>query len=89
MSSTAPCAMELGRGASLLVRLRGGGEITGHASPRRYVSRWLVVLHLTQPGRGRRTILVARDMLPAGKFRHIRLWALWDAVPAGAAGEGA
>jgi hypothetical protein len=82
----APIGLELGRDAGLLVRLCGGTELRGTASARRYVSRWLVVLELVQPDAKRRTILIARDMLPAGEFRHMRLWALWDAIPAGCAG---
>ncbi|MBS0338230.1 MAG: hypothetical protein JSS40_15775 [Proteobacteria bacterium] len=82
----APVGLELGRDASLLVRLRDGTELHGKASGRRYVNRWLVVLDLVRPGAKRRTILVAGDMLPAGEFRHMRLWALWDAIPAGHAG---
>jgi hypothetical protein len=82
----APAGLEFGRDASLLVRLRNGTELRGTAAARRYVSRWLVVLELVQPGAKHRTILVARDMLPAGEFRHMRLWALWDALPAGHAG---
>lgn len=82
----APIGLELGRDAGLLVRLRDGTELRGTASARRYVSRWLVVLELVRPDATRRTILVARDMLPAGEFRHMRLWALWDAIPAGGAG---
>lgn len=48
---------------------------------RRYVSRWLVVIELIAPAPSGRTILVARDMLPASEFRHLRLWALWRALP--------
>jgi hypothetical protein len=89
LAQSAPDVLEFGRDAGLVVRLRGGTELWGQVSPRRYVSRWLVALELVVPGAGRRTILVARDMLPLGEFRHVRLWTLWDAVPAGPAGEGA
>jgi len=82
----APLTLALGRDAGLLVGLRGGTELNGSASSRRYVSRWLVVLELVQADGKRRTILVARDMLAAGEFRHLRLWALWDALPAGEPG---
>lgn len=89
LAASAPSTLEFGGDASLRVGLRGGVEVAGQALPRRYVSRWLVVLQLSPPRAGRRTILVAKDMLPPGEFRHIRLWALWGAVPAGPAGEGA
>ena len=79
----APLALEMGRDAGLTLRLRSGAELRGLASPRRYVSRWLVVVRLVRPGATQRTILVARDMLAAGEFRHMRLWALWGAVPDG------
>jgi hypothetical protein len=82
----APLALKLGRDAELLVGLRGGAELRGSASSRRYVSRWLVVLELVEPDGRRRTILVARDKLAAGEFRYLRLWALWDALPAGEGG---
>jgi hypothetical protein len=71
----------MSRDAGLTLHLQNGGELRGHASPRRYVSRWLVVVRLGRPGATQRTILVARDMLAAGEFRHLRLWALWGAVP--------
>ncbi len=77
----APVVLELKRDGSLMVRLRGGREIGGQPAARRYVSRWLVVLDLVRAPRVNRTILIARDMLPAGEFRHLRLWALWNALP--------
>jgi hypothetical protein len=79
---SAPAVLELKGDGSLSIRLRGGSEIGGLPAPRRYVSRWLVVFDLAQSARTHRTILVARDMLPAGEFRHLRLWALWNALPA-------
>jgi len=81
-SAAAPSVLELKGDGSLSVHLRGGREIGGMPAPRRYVSRWLVVFELVLPARARRTILVARDMLSPGEFRHLRLWALWKALPA-------
>lgn len=81
-ATTAPVSLELKREGRLVARLRNRTELEGQVSARRYVSRWLVVLDLAQAPWGRRTILIARDMLPAGQFRHLRLWALWDAQPA-------
>jgi len=82
-AANAPRVLELKGDGSLSVRLRGGHEIGGRAAPRRYVTRWLVVFDLMLPARTHRTILVARDMLPPREFRHLRLWALWNALPAG------
>ena len=75
----------LGRESGLVAGLGDGRQVSGVAHERRFVSRWLVVLVLAGPGVPRRTILVARDMLAAGEFRHLRLWALWGALPAGGA----
>lgn len=80
--ATAMASLELKGESRLVARLRNRTEFGGQVSARRYVSRWLVVLDLAQAPWGRRTIFVARDMLPAGQFRHLRLWALWDALPA-------
>jgi len=67
-------AIEL-REAGATLELRDGGRIACELGPRRYVSRLLVSL----PVRGalRRTVLVTADMLAAGAFRRLRLWALW------------
>jgi hypothetical protein len=81
-AANAPSVLELKGDGSLSIRLRGGREIGGVPAPRRYVSRWLVVFDLVLPPRAHRTILVARDMLAPGEFRHLRLWALWSALPA-------
>lgn len=81
-AASAPSVLELKGDGSLSIRLRGGSEIGGIPAPRRYVTRWLVVFDLALPARAHRTILVARDMLPAGEFRRLRLWALWSALPA-------
>jgi len=85
-AANAPSVLELKGDGSLSIRLRGGREICGVPAPRRYVSRWLVAFDLALPARAHRTILVARDMLPAGEFRHLRLWALWSALPAACPG---
>jgi hypothetical protein len=80
-SAGAPATLELKRDGLLALHLRGGGRLEAVASERRYVSRWLVVLSMRLP-RAHRTILVVRDMLSAAEFRHLRLWALWQALPA-------
>ena len=80
--SSAIFALELGRDRQLVATLRNGQEIRVQVAARRYVSRWMVVLFLERAPRAHRTVLIARDMLPDGEFRHLRLWALWDALPA-------
>jgi hypothetical protein len=77
----APAVLALGRDGSLVVQLRGGGKWKGTPAERRYVTRWLVVLELARPRLASRTLLVARDMLASEEFRHLRLWALWRALP--------
>ena len=80
--AAAAISLELRGDGGVLVALRSGREIEGQVAARRYVSRWLVVMTLERAPWGHRTLLIARDMLPAGEFRHLRLWALWDAIPA-------
>ena len=60
------------------VELRNGEHLP-IAAGRHHVSRFLVALALS--GRGRRTILVTRDMLETEEFRRLRLWALWGKLP--------
>lgn len=74
--------LELGREGAVRAIARNGEEFRGQVAARRYVSRWLVVLPLGGASWGRSTILVAHDMLAEGDFRHLRLWALWNALPA-------
>jgi len=80
--SCAIVALELGRDGQLVATLRSGRKIQVQVAARRYVSRWLVVLVLERSTLGNRTVLIARDMLADGEFRHLRLWSLWDALPA-------
>jgi len=75
-------ALELGREGTLTLRQRDGKQLVCQAGSRRYVSRWLVVLALRLPDGRTRTVLVARDMLGAEGFRRLRLWTLWNALPA-------
>ncbi len=77
-----PRALLPGPDAAMAIDLRSGEEVSGAVLERRFVSRWLVILDLASPG-GRRTILVARDMLDPEAFRRLRLWALWGTIPAG------
>jgi hypothetical protein len=82
MAARSPSGLVLNRDGGVSLGLRNGDELSGQVAARRYVSRWLVVFCIEAPPRGRRTILIVRDMLPAGEFRHLRLWALWNALPA-------
>jgi hypothetical protein len=43
----------------------------------------MVALPVRRPVR--RTILVTRDMLDAGSFRALRVWALWGKLPGASA----
>lgn len=83
-ASRAPASLCLGRDGGFALRLRSGAESGATVAARRYVSRWIVVLTLEFPTRGRRTILVARDMLAPEAFRQLRLWSLWSRLPASA-----
>jgi hypothetical protein len=71
-------------GESLVLELHDGGKMPAEASERRFVSRFVVTLPLRRP---RRTILVTADMLPAGEFRRLRIWALWGKLPGVAAAQ--
>lgn len=81
-SARAVFALEVGGEGGLAVWLRDGRRICAISINRRYVSRWMVVLELARHSALRRTILLSRDMLPAEDFRQLRLWALWNALPA-------
>ena len=81
-SARAPAELEIWPDGILVLQLRDGTRLSGRALPRRYVSRWLVTLSVAIPEGRERTLLVARDMLGAGEFRRLCLWALWNALPA-------
>ena len=63
----------------LTLELANGELVPLRVAPRRYVSRFLVVL----PGIAsmRRTIVIVGAMLEPDSFRVLRLWALWGQVP--------
>jgi hypothetical protein len=75
-------------GNELSVELGDGRVVRVPVARRRYVSRALVTLALGAPARrwyGARTLLVTADMLEAGEFRRLRVWALWGRLPGVAA----
>ncbi|HET7365709.1 MAG TPA: protein YgfX [Burkholderiales bacterium] len=72
-------AIELG-GAEPVFELANGERIAAPVAARRYVTRYVVALPLG--GKLRRTLLVSADMLGAEEFRRLRLWALWNRLPA-------
>jgi hypothetical protein len=74
--------LELYRDGTLSIRTANGQESSQLRSIRRHVTRWLVILELEVPFAGRRRFLVARDMLGTDEFRRLRLWALWNSLPA-------
>jgi hypothetical protein len=67
--------IELGEGAAAVFALADGRRLAGTVAARRNVNRWWVTLPLQ--GESRRSVVVTRDMLPAGDFRRLRIWALW------------
>ena len=69
------CGLELGEGAAAVFELADGRRVAGTVAARRNVNRWWVTLPLQ--GESRRIVVVTRDMLPAGDFRRLRIWALW------------
>jgi hypothetical protein len=76
--------VELGEGAAAVFELADGRRLAGSVAARRNVNRWWVTLPLQ--GGSRHIVVVTRDMLPAGDFRRLRIWALWGRMaPAAAA----
>jgi hypothetical protein len=76
-SPASPVELEIQAGRILHARLRGGGSIEASGAPRHVSRHWVVVP--VASGSVRR-ILVMADMLGAGDFRHLRVWALWGGV---------
>ena len=72
-------AIELG-GAEPVFELANGERVAVAVAARRYVTRYLVALPLG--GGLRRTLVVTADMLGREEFRRLRLWALWNRLPA-------
>jgi len=77
--------VELYAGGLAVLGLADGSRLEGPVAARRNVSPWWVTLPLERSTR--RTLLVARDMLSAGDFRRLRIWALWGRVPGVAASQ--
>lgn len=75
-------ALELGESGAATLELADGRRLTARVGRRRHVGPWWVALPLE--GGSRRSIVVARDMLPPAAFRSLRLWALWGRVPVAA-----
>lgn len=72
-------SLELREGGAALLELADGRQVAGTVAGRRNVNRWWVTLPLQ--GKSRRIVVVTRDMVPAGDFRRLRLWALWGRLP--------
>ena len=66
-------------GASVVLELASGERMAAAHPGRCLVGRAVVVLPLS------RTVLVSADMLSGADFRRLRLWALWQKLPAVAA----
>ena len=73
--------LELGSDRAVGAFLASGERLQGRAAERCRVGPWWVILRLQAP---RRSLLVARGMLPPEEFRRLRLWALWGRLPASA-----
>jgi hypothetical protein len=78
-SKDAVRAIELAPESRAVLEPRLGDRVAAEIGSRRYVSRFMVTLSVTRPGR--RTLLITRDMLTADSFRRLRLWALWGKLP--------
>ena len=72
-------AIEVG-GPQATFELASGERLSAIVATRRYVTRHVVALPL-RGGLGR-TLLVTGDMLSAEEFRRLRIWALWNRLPA-------
>ena len=67
-------------GTETTFELANGARFAAPVRARRYVTRHVVALPLGAPLR--RTLLVTADMLGAAEFRRLRIWALWNRLPA-------
>jgi hypothetical protein len=77
--------LELRDGGAALLELADGRQLAGSVAVRRNVNRWWVTLPLQ--GKSKRIVVVTRDMVPAGDFRRLRMWALWGRLPSVAAAQ--
>jgi hypothetical protein len=66
-------------GERVAFELRNGERVEPAGAGRRYVTRHLVAL--PPANILGRTMLVTAGMLPAGQFRRLRIWALWNRLP--------
>ena len=73
-----PRSLRVSSDLSLHVELSDGTSCPVAAGART-VNRFLVALSLE--GLVRRSVLVTADMLDPGRFRLLRLWALWGRLP--------
>jgi len=80
-----PRALELGQPGEGVLVFASGEPLRVTIGKPRAVNRWWVSLPVSVPMR--RTLFITRDMLGAGHFRHLCLWALWGRVPGVASGQ--
>ena len=85
LAKDSPASLRFDEVAELRIVDRIGRDWIPVADSPRYVCRWFVIIAASGPGGRVRQLLVTRDMLPHEPFRRLRIWALWGAVPAGAA----
>lgn len=63
----------------IVLEFSGGQQRASPVGPRRWVTAHLVAIPIAAPGR--RTMLIADDMLDPDAFRRLRLWSLWGQLP--------
>lgn len=80
-----PRALELAQPGEGVLVLAHGERIQIAIGEHPAVNRWWVSLPVHAPMR--RSLFIARDMLPSAQFRRLCLWALWGRVPGVASGQ--
>jgi len=74
-------AIEIAEAGQTVLELADGARLPGQVSPRRHVSRYWVAMTVRGTAAKQKSILIAGDMLDAGAFRALRMWALWNRLP--------
>jgi hypothetical protein len=72
-------AIEIAEAGEAVLERADGARLAGQISRRRHVSRHWVAMSVR--GTAANPILVTNDMLDAGAFRALRMWALWNRLP--------
>jgi len=72
-------AIEIAEAGAAVLERADGARLPGQISGRRHVSRHWVAMSVR--GTAANSILITGDMLDAGAFRALRMWALWNRLP--------